>query len=288
MRTTDNPSDSADDPSRGHFFFAGPKAMEVNQSQTVRVWITQDSIQDMPAFLESVGDNDTTLVEAIRVGKIMEVRLLDATASDENFKITPLNSQEQILDKHDAATWYWTVEALRTGAHKLVVIARIKMLTADMQLLGYKDLPVFEREVEVTVKEKVETFSDYFFMAIGFLFMVFIVGLIGRWIWKRFQKAKAIQEITPEKYEAFSEELEVCIEQDKIDAALELLEQFGKQNGLDKIAEQAIHLKSNHFNNRSMFNRNLIDNETFGLNRSKVVSEILGIMREVESSVKQK
>ena len=274
-------------PTQGHFLYAGPKVMELNKTETISVSITTDSIRDMPKFLDDLGENDTTIVEEIRIGRIMEVRLMEEDPLSNNFRITSLSSQEQVVDKHSPTSWSWTVFPLQIGQHKLVVIARIKMLTAGLELIGYKDLPVFERAVEVKVAEKTtpstnNLLADWFYMLIGLLFLGFLGWLIFRLVGKGIKKMRPTKEITAEDYRKFNFEVEELIENDKLDAALEVFEQFAKQNGLDKMTKRVIHLKSDHFNNRSMFNRNLIDNQEFRRNRSKVVNELLGMMGEVE------
>lgn len=275
-------SGSAKEPDRGHFMYAGPRVMELNKIEEIKVWITTDSIRDMPRFLKNLGENDSTIIEKIRVGKVMEVRLMEQDSTAQNFRITALNTKEQLLDDYDPTTWQWNILPLKVGTHKLIIVAKIKMMMKDLDLIVYKDLPVFERRVTVAVQNNeppavVETTKgdDTQDMMIGVLFIAFLGAAIWWFLKKRTKKKRRKLLINSKEYKDFDARLEEMIEMSEIEDALEYCEQFFRKHSLKKLITKTIHLKSNYSNNQSMFHKDLIDNQEFKRNKSKIVGAIL-------------
>jgi len=266
----------------GYFMYSYPKIMEVDISDNFKVLITRDSIRDIGNFTSQLSIYDAVFVEKVRVGHIMEVDLIETDTTVRDFKINLLNSKEQILDKHSPAIWQWKVKPLNEGFHSLTVIAKIKMMTQNLKFVGYKDLPIIERTIKVKAnKSQVFAISNPNEQDESNSYWLVLIPISGLIIWfgirKRTNKIFNTQLIPIEEYENFSTTYQDLIESDSIEESFELLENILIKYNYRVLEKELVHLKSNYSNNESRFNKNLIDNEEFSLNRSKVVDEILDL-----------
>lgn len=212
----------------------------------------------------------------------MEVDLIETDTTVRDFKISLLNSKEQILDKHSPAIWQWKVKPLNEGFHSLTVIAKIKMMTQNLKFLGYKDLPVIERTIKVKAnKSQVFVVSNPNKQDKSNSYWLVLIPISGLIIWfgirKRRNKALKNRLIPEEEYESFCTIYQDLIENDSIEKSFELFESILIKYDYKILEKELVHLKSNYSNNESRFNKNLIDNEEFNLNRSKVIDEILDL-----------
>lgn len=263
----------------GYFMCLYPKIMEVDVPDDFRVWITRDSIRDFRRFARRLSIDDSVFIEKVRVGHIMEVNLIETDTTIKDFEINLLNSKEQILDKHSPAIWQWKIKPLNEGVHSLTVIAKIKMMTRDLKLVGYKDLPVIEREIVVeankwqisAVPSPNKDKRNYYWLS-----LIPILGLIIWFIIRKKRKPEN-QLIPEEEYEDFRTAHQDLIKNDRISKSFELFENILIKYNYKVLKKQLVHLKSNYSNNESRYNKNLIYNDEFNLNRSKVIDEILDL-----------
>gem|GEM_PF-5345234 len=256
--------------------------MSVNVPDDFTVWITRDSIRDVDFFMKNLSENDQTLIKKVRVGHIMEVNLVELDTLNQNFSINALNSEEQILDKYDPAVWKWKITALKEGFHYLIVVAKIKMMTQDLEVIGYKDLPVIERRIKVKTSDyvlteevnfKANSNNYYWLITIPFLGFIF-------WFFTRKKRKSEKRKIGIEEYEKFKSTIQLLISKDKIDESFDLVERISRKYEDNKLIKELIQLKSNYTNNKSRNNRNLISNDEFNLNRSKVINELLELIEK--------
>jgi len=266
----------------GFFICSAPKVMSVNVPDDFTVWITRDSIRDVDFFMKNLSENDQTLIKKVRVGHIMEVNLVELDTLNQNFSINALNSEEQILDKYDPAVWKWKITALKEGFHYLIVVAKIKMMTQDLEVIGYKDLPVIERRIKVKTSDyvlteevnfKANSNNYYWLITIPFLGFIF-------WFFTRKKRKSEKRKIGIEEYEKFKSTIQLLISKDKIDESFDLVERISRKYEDNKLIKELIQLKSNYTNNKSRNNRNLISNDEFNLNRSKVINELLELIEK--------
>ena len=136
---------------KGNFVFLVPTTMLLNMPARVEVAIKESLIEDFSVFTKKMLPKDSLLVDKIPVGEIMAVQLLEEDTVNRKFRIQALNSEEQILDKKTPSNWAWTVTPIQVGVHKLIVVAKIKLRSKQLGLIGYKDLPVYERAVNVFI-----------------------------------------------------------------------------------------------------------------------------------------
>lgn len=84
--------------------------------------------------------------EIIKISSRVKMILIDPTGYN-NFQITPLNSEEQLVDDSTNTIWQWNVTPLRSGENELILRTTVKVL--DELGENYKDIPVFEKRVKV-------------------------------------------------------------------------------------------------------------------------------------------
>jgi len=68
-------------------------------------------------------------------------------SEDESFNITPLNTENQILEDESYTEWGWVVSPLESGKHYLKLIIKIKIEIEGES--SYKDIVVFDKNIEV-------------------------------------------------------------------------------------------------------------------------------------------
>lgn len=266
----------------GHFILQAPKTIQLEETAYVEVDITTDSIRDAHFFEQNMNENDTIISDQIKVGKIMEVNLIEADDGEQGFNIVALSSAQQLTSTEEATHWKWSVRALKEGVHQLIVIAKVKMMTADMQLIGYKDLPVKHQSIQVIVPQEeaneVEEPNNNMLYG-GILVAVALLG--GFLFWYKSSNKKGVQTIDAQAVKAMKEEVQELIERDKMKQAFNQLEAFLEAHSKGKMAQELTHLQSNYSNNQSMFNKSLIDHEEFNRNRSKLVLELLEMLAKL-------
>lgn len=264
----------------GFFMCSAPKVMDVNVPDDFTVWITRDSIRDIEFFMKNLSGNDQRLIEKVRVGHIMEVNLVELDTLNQNFSINALNSKEQILDKYDPAVWKWKITALKEGFHYLIVVAKIKMMTQDLEVIGYKDLPVIERRIKVKTGDYVLTEEVNFKANSNNYYWLITIPFLGFIFWFFTRRKREKRKIGIEEYEKFKSTIQLLISKDKIDESFDLVERISRKYEDNKLIKELIQLKSNYTNNKSRNNRNLISNDEFNLNRSKVINELLELIEK--------
>jgi len=266
----------------GHFMYSYPKKMKVDIPDNFKVLITRDSIRDIGDFTSKLSIHNAILIEKVRVGHIMEVDLIETDTTVRDLKINLLNSKEQILDKYSPAIWQWKVKPLNEGFHSLTVIAKIKIMTQNLKFVGYKDLPIIERTILVEANEpQISAVScpgeeekyerSYYWFA--------LIPILGLMIWfSIIKKRKSKNQLIPvAEYEGFRTTYQDLIEGDSIEKSFELFENILIKYNYKNLKKDLVHLQSNYSNNESRYNKNLIDNEEFSINRSKVIDEILDL-----------
>jgi hypothetical protein len=121
-----------------------PDTMEVGKMETATVKITQ-SLND--SILLKNEKRDRFEIDSFSVSSRVLVTLTDASGGD-NFKIQPLNTEEQIVDKNTSREWKWTVLPLRKG-DKNALALKVSTIVKDKLGTGPVDMPVFEKTIYV-------------------------------------------------------------------------------------------------------------------------------------------
>jgi hypothetical protein len=125
--------------------------------------------------------------EAIQVSITMKAEL---RAFEEDFRIEPQSSEEQIVDSVAPAEWVWGVTPKKSGRHRLrlTAIAVVKLEGAEKS----KELPVFDKEVPVEISYAYLVKENW--KEIGAA--ISSTGILG-WIAARFQKRRKERKKTP-------------------------------------------------------------------------------------------
>ena len=93
------------------------------------------------------GLNATNFVEApINVSSQVKVFLIDPSGGL-NFKITPINNEEQFVDIRSNTIWKWNVMPIKKGDNLLILRATIKIFNETSNT--FKDVNVFEEPITI-------------------------------------------------------------------------------------------------------------------------------------------
>lgn len=120
-----------------------PDTMEIEECYKAIVSITK-AMNDSILFqnIDSIDFKE----EIIKVSTRVKVILIDPTGQ-QYFTITPLNTEEQIIDDSTNTVWKWNVVPLKGGNHELVLRTTVKVL--DHLGENYKDQIVVEKNIKV-------------------------------------------------------------------------------------------------------------------------------------------
>jgi hypothetical protein len=153
LNITDNTSDTSNNSSKGTIAYSVPKEMQVGESYQVKLRITKEKGKEINKTLIigereiPIADSDIqskVTIEHIRVERSMKASLI---SEDESFNITPLNTENQILEDESYTEWGWIVSPLESGKHYLKLIIKIKIEIEGES--SYKDIVVFDKNIEV-------------------------------------------------------------------------------------------------------------------------------------------
>lgn len=166
--------------SPGRILFNPPTEMKVGVKERVEARITKTITEDLSKGLKGRG---LPKIEEIRVNTLMGVRL-----SGDNFNITPLSDEDQIVTGEGFTQWDWDVLPLKSGDQLLsfVVIVRMKIPNYGEER---RDYPVFDRKIKVkvnppyTIKKFIENYWQWI------LSTIIGSGIIG-WVIKRIIKKR--------------------------------------------------------------------------------------------------
>jgi hypothetical protein len=83
--------------------------------------------------------------EIIQVSSIIKLSIIDPIK--ENFEITALSSEEQVLKEGSNTVWSWTITPKKNGSNLLILRATVKLKSKDGE--SFKDIDVLERLINV-------------------------------------------------------------------------------------------------------------------------------------------
>lgn len=169
---------------KGKMAYKIPDSMKIDENYPAVVTISK-SLND--SILLSSLDTTNFVKQEIRIASRVKVLLLDETT--DNFKIVPLNSDEQLVDDSTNTIWKWNVVPTEPGKNKLVVRVSVKVL--DKLGENYKDIPVFERTIVVTstLQKTVWHFLKEYWIYLTFGLTIILIPLI-RWLSKKYSSWK--------------------------------------------------------------------------------------------------
>jgi len=127
-------------------------------------------------------NNYNTYSDSIRITPTMVCRLVDP---GDNFKITPITEEEQLIEKNSYTKWQWDVIPNNKGDHKLI-------LTVDIIIEdNKKNIEVYENLIYVYSKEKlldkiIKFFNENWKWILSTLILPFL--LIGYKKYKNYDK----------------------------------------------------------------------------------------------------
>ena len=235
---------------------------------------------------------------SIKVGRKMSVFLTDPMVKiDPNFSIQAITQSEQIVDLVDnkSVDWLWNVIPLKQGAHELDLTIQI-MIKNDLGE-NYVSVPVYSDKITVFsnqmasttlhredkikilpfVEEKKKTDSQISFISI-------LIGIIVTLITALFVKNKIIHK-QPKFSSKEISRIELLITKNAKSALEEILEKAPKTNR--KLRNKILLLISNYKQNEANFLSNIISDEDYGMNRSKIVKGALELLENFKTQKSQ-
>jgi hypothetical protein len=129
----------------GRIVFNPPITMKQGQPERLEARI---SSQDLgPKLIEGLKGKGIPQTENIKVANVMKVTLF---ADNDNFAITKLSTDEQIVSGREYAQWEWTVVPRSFGEHSLHLKATA---TINLDRFGEKsiDVPVIDKNINVRI-----------------------------------------------------------------------------------------------------------------------------------------
>lgn len=139
--------DDVDELVRGKLAYYIPVTMRVDSSYRVTAAITK-SLNDSTLLL-SFKQGDFETYEVMVTSKVKVVLIDPSPVSDKCFSIDSLSTAEQTVDTISSRAWSWQVKPLISGKNQLLLRATVKV--KDTYGEGSKDIPIFEKTVEVPV-----------------------------------------------------------------------------------------------------------------------------------------
>jgi hypothetical protein len=154
--------------SKGTIAYSVPKEMQVGKSYQIKLRITKEKGKEVNKTLV-IGEREISIadpsidsrvtIENIRVERTMTAQLL---SEDDAFKVTPLNTDKQVIEDGEYTEWGWVISPLKSGKTYLKLIIKIK-IEADGEI-NYKDIVVFDKNIEVKANVSLGVkswFSEY-------------------------------------------------------------------------------------------------------------------------------
>jgi hypothetical protein len=108
------------------------------------------------------------VIEALRVSKNMEVKLVDEEGDGEYFEITSRSTPEQFLEQDEYTEWTFFVKPLEVGSYPLALI--ISLIIIDENGKDRKKDIVLERTIRVISEPVPEEAGDHTMRKAGILF----------------------------------------------------------------------------------------------------------------------
>jgi len=123
--------------------------------------------------------------EQISISSRVKIVLLDPI-NGKNFTITPLNTEEQLVDAKTNTVWRWNIEPKKVGENHLILRTTVKI--KDRLGENYRDVEVFEKSitVEITIAKRISLFFGAYWQ---FLLSVIILPF-GIWVYKKLKAQK--------------------------------------------------------------------------------------------------
>jgi hypothetical protein len=153
-------NNSSNNFSQGTIAYSIPQEMKVGKSYQIKLRITKQKGKEINKLLvvgeREINIADTSVdskitIENIRVEKSMTAELI---SEDGAFKITKLNTDKQIIEDDSYTEWGWIITPNKSGKTYLKLIIKIK-IQSDGET-SYKDIVVFDKDVEVKTNVKYE------------------------------------------------------------------------------------------------------------------------------------
>lgn len=170
----------------GQVAFHHPSEMQVDQAEEVQVRISRDVTANLVADLpqsDDLGHHETAESQQIKVSTSMKVQL----NGDPYFKVTPLNSEEQLIETTGSSDWRFTVVPLQKGKWPLHLKVTAVVRSGDLE--KEKDLKVLDEQVTVTIT----TFAVVESFIVGnwqWLFGTLLIPL-AVWLWPKLKSKSA-------------------------------------------------------------------------------------------------
>jgi hypothetical protein len=160
----------------GKVAFNPPDTMKLGVRERVETRISRDLNANLVSSLKGRGFPH---IDNLIISEFMKVRL-----SGDDFYITPLNEEEQIILATGFTEWAWDVIARKSGRRMLHlhITLRIKLPFGEER----KDHPILDREIAVQVNP-IYSVRSFIVTNWKWIVTVLILPLIG-WIWKMHTK----------------------------------------------------------------------------------------------------
>lgn len=126
----------------GYLMYNPPQEMTTGNTERIEVRIAWNNTSVLTEGLKGSG---APIIDDISVSKYMVVKL-----TGENFRVTSLCNDEQIVSANEPAEWDFDVLPLKSGNQDLHLSVSIKIKSAD-GTISNKDMPVFDRQIKVRV-----------------------------------------------------------------------------------------------------------------------------------------
>ena len=165
--------------------FHADDTMEVNKVYTAALALAKNAALDplVKLVLESSrASDDNVIIETnIALGKRMKAELIDLSPRDQpSFRIDPIGSDDQNMNKTKQLIWQWNLEPLKAGDHKLML--SVEVGDEDGFNLPARNIPVTIFAKKVSFFSKVgDFFTNYWqWIITGILLPIFIAWLTNR------------------------------------------------------------------------------------------------------------
>lgn len=163
---------------KGKIAYDIPDTMEISKSYKAIATISKS--QNDSILFQNI-DSTGFEIESIKVSSRVKMFLIDPTGN-QNFQITSLNTDEQLVDDSTNTIWKWNIIPLRSGENELFLRTTVKIL--DDLGENYKDISVFEKHIIVNASIVVVTkqfIGDYWQWLSTVIFIPLII-----WGYKKF------------------------------------------------------------------------------------------------------
>jgi hypothetical protein len=129
--------------------FDPPPKMKVAKSEIIAVRVSPQDPDDFVAMAKMVATlyrPDEAQIEPIEVGRLMRARLQGEPGA---FDITPLSSEDQLLELTKIARWDFNVRPKRSGQRWLQLVISVRV--PEDGRVELRDLPALQRTIKVEV-----------------------------------------------------------------------------------------------------------------------------------------